>query len=166
MKPAPVTVAALMITGAVPVELMVTVSVTGAFTVTLPKAKLAGPTLSVGTGAFNSRTKVSVAFPALAVSETACAVVTGETFAVNCALVVLAWISAAGDTVTAALLLVSTTRKPAASAGALIVTVHRSVPVPPIDALLQEMPVSCGSPVPLRAIVAVALTEELLVTVN
>jgi hypothetical protein len=72
----------------------------------------------------------------------------------------------ADGTITAALLLDRVTLKPPASAGPLIVTVQRSVPVPPIDALLQERLVSLGAPVPLRGITAVLLTEELLVTVS
>jgi hypothetical protein len=45
-------------------------------------------------------------------------------------------------------------------------TVQRSVPAPVIDALLQEMLLSCAAPVPLRITAAVLLTEELLITVN
>ena len=104
--------------------------------------------------------------PALAVRLAACAVETGNTFAVNWALVAFVGTSAAGDIVTAALLLDRATLKPGASAGPLIVTMQRSAPEPVIDALLQEMPVSFGSPVPLRAITAVLLMEELLVMVN
>jgi hypothetical protein len=166
VKSAPETVAPLIVTGPVPTELSVTVCVTGVFTATLPKFTLATPTLSVGTGTFNWRAKLVLTMPALAVRLTVCAVETGDTLAVNCALVVFAWISAAVDTVTAALLLDKTTLKPAAGAGPLIVTVQRSVPVPPIDALLQEMPLSCGAPVPVSAITAVLLLEELLETVN
>jgi hypothetical protein len=160
-----------MVTGPVPVELIVTLSVTGVFTVKLPKAKLAGPTLSVSTGTFNSRAKVSVTVPALAVSVTACAIETGEKLAVNWALVSLAWINAAGDTVTAALLLDRPTLNPAAGAGSLMVTVQRSVPVPPIDALTHEIPLSCGAggesaaPVPLR-LIRVAPVEALLEMLN
>jgi hypothetical protein len=41
VKPVPVNVAELMVTGAVPVEVNVTGSVDGVFTVTLPNARLA-----------------------------------------------------------------------------------------------------------------------------
>jgi hypothetical protein len=166
VKPAPLTAAPLIVTGDVPVELTVTVCVVGVFTATLPKATLVTPILSVGAGTFNWRAKLVLTVPALAVRPTVCAVETGDTLAVNCALVAFAWTSAAGDTVTAALLLDRPTLKPAAGAGPLIVTVQRSVPVPPIDALLQKMPFSCGAPVPLRAITAELLIDELLVTVN
>ena len=73
VKPVPVNVAELMVTGAVPLELSVTGSVVGVFTVTLPNAKLAGLMLSVGTAAFSCRAKVFDTPPALAVRVTACA---------------------------------------------------------------------------------------------
>ena len=47
MKPVPLSVAELMVTGAVPVEVSVTGSVEAVFTVTLPNAKLAGLTVNV-----------------------------------------------------------------------------------------------------------------------
>ena len=50
VKPIPVNVAELMVTGAVPLELSVTGSVVGVFTVTLPNAKLAGLMLNCGFG--------------------------------------------------------------------------------------------------------------------
>ena len=166
MKPAPVTVAPLMVTGAVPTELRVIVCVAGVFTATLPKAKLASLMLSVGTGTFNWRVKLLVTVPALAVRVTVCAVGTGVTLAVNWAVVAFASTSATAATVTAGLLLDSATLKPPTGAGPLIVTVQRSVAVPLIDALLQVMPLSCGPPVPLRATTAELSVEELLVTVN
>ena len=53
-KPAPVTAAALTVTGAVPVEVKVTAcSVVAVFTATLPKVKLVALMLSAGTDAFN-----------------------------------------------------------------------------------------------------------------
>ena len=51
VKPVPVNVAELMVTGAVPLELSVTGSVVGVFTVTLPNAKLAGLTRQLRTRA-------------------------------------------------------------------------------------------------------------------
>jgi hypothetical protein len=122
--------------------------------------------LSVGTGTHNWRAKLVVTVPALAVRLAVCAVETGDTLAVNWAVVAFAAMKDADGTITAALLLDRVTLKPPASAGPLIVTVQRSVPVPPIDALLQERLVSLGAPVPLRGITAVLLTEELLVTVS
>ena len=104
--------------------------------------------------------------PALAVRVASCTVETSVTFTVNWALLVPVCTSAAVDIVTAALLFDRTTLKPGASAGPLIVTVQRSVAVPVIDAMAQEMPVSCGSPVPLRATTVELLPDELLVSVN
>ena len=48
MKPVPLSVAELMVTGAVPVELNVTGSVEAVFTVTLPNARLAGLIVNCG----------------------------------------------------------------------------------------------------------------------
>lgn len=53
VKPAPVTVAPLIVTAAVPIELTVTIWVEGVFTVTFPNATLVAPMLSVGTGTHN-----------------------------------------------------------------------------------------------------------------
>ena len=155
-----------MVRAAVPVELRVTVCVAGVFTGTLPKATLATLVLSTGAGTVNARVKVSVTLPAVAVRIAVCAVETGVTFTVNWALLVPVCTSAAGPVVTAGLLLDRTTLKPGASAGPLSVSVQRSVPVPPIDALAQVKPINCGSPVPLRATNVVLLAEELLVIVN
>jgi hypothetical protein len=166
LKSAPVTVAALTVTGAVPVELRVTVWVAGAFSDTLPKAMLVVLMLSVETGTVNCTVKVLVIGPAFAVMIAVWAVVTGVTFAVNCTLVVFACTRAAVVVATAALLLDMAILNPAAGAGPLKVKVHRSVPVPPIDALAQVKPARTGSPEPLSGIVAVLLVEELLETVN
>ena len=53
MKPVPVSVAALMVTGPVPVEVNVRPLVAGASTVVLPKARLVALKLSKGVVAFN-----------------------------------------------------------------------------------------------------------------
>ena len=71
-KPAPVTAAALMVTGTVPVEVKVTGwGVPAVFSTTLPNAKLVVLMLSAGTAAFNCRAKVLDTLPALAVIVTA-----------------------------------------------------------------------------------------------
>ena len=67
VKPTPLSVAALTVTAAVPVEDKVTVCVAGEFTITLPKATVVALMLSVGTAAFNCRAKVFETLPALAV---------------------------------------------------------------------------------------------------
>ena len=71
-KPAPVTAAALMVTGTVPVEVKVTGwGVAAVFSTTLPNAKLVVLMLSAGTAAFNCRAKGLDRPPALAVIVTA-----------------------------------------------------------------------------------------------
>src|SRR6202021_1181298 len=154
-----------MVTGAVPVEVNVTGSVDAVFTVTLPKARLAGLMVSVGTAAFNCRTKLRETPPALAVKVTGCAVVTDDTVAVTPALRALAGTTTVAGTVTAALLLVNDTLKPPLPAGPLSVTVQASLPAPVIDALLQDSALKVAAtavPVPVRPITAVPLVEEVL----
>ena len=144
VKPVPVNVAELMVTGAVPVEVSVTGSVDGVFTVTLPNARLAGLMVNVGTPAFSCRAKVLETPPALAVSVTACAVETDDTVAVNPAVLALAGTTTVAGTVTDALLLVTDTLKPPLPAGPLSVTVQASLPAPVIDALLQDTALKIG----------------------
>jgi hypothetical protein len=154
-----------MVTGAVPVEVSVTGSVDGVFTVTLPNARLAGLMVNVGTPAFNCRAKVLEMPPALAVRVTACAVETDDTVAVNPALLALAGTTTVAGTVTAALPLVRDTLKPPLPAGPLSVTVQASLPAPVIDALLQDSALRVAAtavPVPVRPITAVPLVEEVL----
>ena len=165
MKPVPLRVPELMVTGAVPVDVSVTGSVEAVFKVTLPNAKLAGLTVNVAAAAFNCRAKVLETPPALAVRVTACAVVTEDTVAVNPTLVALAGTTTVAGTVTAALLLVRPTLKPPLPAAALSVTVHASLPAPVIDALLQDNALNAAGtavPVPVRLTTAVPLVDELL----
>ena len=165
VKPVPLSVAELMVTGAVPVEVNVTGSVVGVFTVTLPNAKLAGLMLNVGTAAFSCRAKVLETPPALAVRVTACAVVTDVTVAVNPALVALAGTTTVAGTVTAVLLLVRPTLTPPLPAAELSVTVQLSLPAPVSEALLQVKELNVPEtavPVPLSPITAVPLVDELL----
>ena len=165
VKPVPVNVAELMVTGAVPVEVNVTGSVEGVFTVTLPKARLAGLMVNVGTPAFNCSAKLRETPPALAVRVTACPVETDDTAAVNPALLALAGTTTAAGTVTAPLLLARETLKPPLPAGPLSVTVQASLPEPVIDALLQDNTLKVAAtavPVPVRPITAVPLVEEVL----
>ena len=165
-KPAPVTVAPLMVTVAAPVEVKVTIWVAPTLIATFPKARLDVLVLRTGNAAFSWSAKLSVVVPALAVKLAVCAVGTPDTFNVNWPEVAFAATITAGGAITAALLLDRPTLKPPVGAGWPIVTVQTSVPVPVMDALLQEKPVSCGIPVPFRATTAGLLVEELLVTVN
>jgi hypothetical protein len=165
VKPVPLSVAELMVTGAVPVELNVTGSVEVVFTVTLPNARLVGLTVNVGNAVFSCSAKLLETLPALAVRVTACAVVTDDTVAVNPALVALAGTTIVAGTVTAALLLVRPTLKPPLPAAVVSVTVHASLPAPVIDALLQDNVLNAAGtvvPVPVRLTTAVPLVDELL----
>jgi hypothetical protein len=165
VNPVPVNVAELMVTGAVPLEVSVTGSVDGVFSVTLPNAALAGLMVNVGTAAFSCSAKVFDTPPVLAVRVTACAVVTEVTAAVKPALVALAGTTTATGTVTAVLLLLNPTLTPPLPAAELSVTVHVSFPAPVSDALLQERELNvpgAAVPVPLSPTTAVPLVDELL----
>lgn len=69
-KPVPLTLAALTVTGAVPVEDRVTVCVAGEFCITLPKAMLVALMLSVGTPVPSCSENVLATLLALAVRIT------------------------------------------------------------------------------------------------
>ncbi len=169
LKPVPVRVAELMVTGAVPVDVKVTDLVDAVFTVTLPKPTLVALTLRVGTNAFNCNAKDLVTLPALALSVTACAVLTDETVAANPALVALAGTDTLAGTAAAALLLDRFTLCPPLPAAALKVTVQLSDPEPVMEPLVHESPLNTGAvatPVPLRPISAVGLADELLAIVT
>jgi hypothetical protein len=135
----------------------------------LPNPTLVALMLSVGTGTFNCRAKVSETLPALAVRVTACAVPTDDTVALNPALVAFAGTVTVAGTVTAALLLDTLTHRPPLGAAALSVTVQASVPDPVMVPLPQESALNVAGatvPVPLRPITAVPLVEELLAMVS
>ena len=77
VKPVPVNVAELMVTGAVPLELSVTGNVVGVFTVTLPNARLAGLMVNCGFG-------TTVAVPVPLRLTTAVLLVDESLWIVNC----------------------------------------------------------------------------------
>jgi hypothetical protein len=68
VNPVPLTDPALMVMGAVPVEVIVTDCVAGVFRVTVPKATLLLPNVRVGVVAFSAKAKVFVTPPEVAVS--------------------------------------------------------------------------------------------------
>jgi hypothetical protein len=68
--------------------------------------------------------------------------------------------------VTEVLLLARLTLKPPVAAAAFRATVQVSVAAPVTEALAQVSPVSTGTPVPVRATVAVGLVDEVLVMAN
>jgi hypothetical protein len=96
-------------------------------------------------------------------------VATGETVAVNPALVEFAGMVTVAGTVTAALLLDSATLSPPLPAAEVSVTVQTSVPDPVMDPLMQESALNAAGAavlVPLRPITAVPLVEELLLMLS
>jgi hypothetical protein len=166
VKPPPVTVAALTVTAAVPVEDRITDCVAAVFTFTLPKATLAVLRLSVICDAPSCRPKVSVTLPALAIRVTACATFTAETVAAKVALVAPAATVTETGTVTAALFVARLTVNPPLGAAAFSVTVQLSVPAPVIDPLVQLSPLSTGTPMPSSPTFFEAPSTELLVSVS
>ena len=87
----------------------------------------------------------------------------------NPAVVAFAGTVTVAGTVTAALLLDRLTLSPPLGAAALSLTVQASVPDPVMDPPLQESAFNAAGaavPVPLRAMIALALIEELLAMVN
>jgi hypothetical protein len=166
VKPAPATVAALMVTGDVPVEDRVSVWLEAAFTLTLPMARLAGLTLNVDTPAFSCRLNVVATLLALAVNVTACAVLTVETVAVKLADVVPPVTVTLAGTVTAELLLARLTVKPLLAAAVFRNTVQLSDPAPVIDPLVQLRRFNTGNPAPVRLITVEVPPDELLVSVS
>jgi len=151
------------------VEVSVTDCCAAVITCTFPKARLAALMLSIGTAAFNCRAKLLETLPALAVSVTACADPTDDTIAVNPVLVAFAGTVTVAGTLIAGLLLDRLTLSPPLGAAALSVTVQASVPDPVMDPLLQESAFNAAGaavPVPLRAMIALALIDELLAMVS
>jgi hypothetical protein len=71
VKPAPVSVAPLIVTGTVPAEVKVTDCVADVLTSTSPNATLVALMLSASIAAFNSSAKLLTTLPALAVIVTA-----------------------------------------------------------------------------------------------
>jgi hypothetical protein len=167
-KPGPATVAELMVTGAVPVEVRIRGLVDVVFSATLPNAMVVALIPRVGVAAFNCRAKLAVTVPTLAVSVTACAVVTAETAAANLAVVALAGTVIVAGTATAVLLLERFTLRPPVGAGPVSVTLQASVPAPVKDEVLQKrvLKVPAETPVPLSEMFAVLLVDELLTMVN
>ena len=175
VNPAPVRVAALIVTGKEPEDVRVTDRVAEVLTGTAPKATLVALMLNVAIAAFNCRVKFFVTPPALAVIVTACAVATEEILAVNEALVEFAGTVTELGTVASELLLDRFTATPLCAA-AVRVTVHASVPDPVIDPLLHDSALNSAepvpgepvllAPVPLKLITCGAVVKELFAIAN
>jgi uncharacterized protein (DUF2237 family) len=167
-NPVPDRLPALMLNGAVPLEVRITDCVAGVLTSTLPKPMLEPLTERVLTPAFSWRDAVRVTLPAVAVMVAVCVVVTAEAVAVKAAVVdPLDTVTDAG-TVTALLLLVRFTVRPPLVAAEVRVAVQASVAAPVRVPLAHEMALSAGGawPVPLRLTVAVPPEVALLVMVS
>jgi hypothetical protein len=166
VKPVPLIDGELTATGEPPVEVSVTDCVVGVFRLTSPKEMLVVLMVSVGVDALNCSVKFSETLPARAVNVTVAALENAETVAEKLAVVAPAATVTEVGTETELLLLARPTVNPPLGAAALTVTVQLSVPAPVIEALVQESPVSTGTPVPLKAIVVEVPAEELLDKVN
>ena len=138
LKPAPVTLPALMVSAAVPEEVSVTDCVAGVFRSTLPKAMLFDPRVSAAVTAFNVMPKVFATPPAVAVNTAVCVELTAEMFAVKPALLAPAGTVTEVGTVKALLLLDRLTASPPVPAAPDRLTVQASLPAPVIVALLQD----------------------------
>jgi len=152
----------LIVSAAVPLEVIVTGRVEAVFRFTLAKDRLLALKVIEGTAAFSCNAKLVEALPALAVSVAVWAVLTAETVAENAALVAPAAIVTAAGTDTAELLEERLTVNPPSGAAPFRLTVQLSVPEPVIEELEQESELSVAMPVPLRAMVAVPPDEALL----
>lgn len=165
-KPAPVSVAALTVTAAVPVEERVRDCEDVEFTETAPKLRLEELMLSVGTEAPSCKAKDWDALPKLAVSVADCAEETAETAAVKLAPIAPAAIVTAEGTTTEELLLSRAIASPPLAAAAFRVTVQASLPAPVIVEFAQERAASTGTPAPERLRVIELPEDELLARVS
>jgi hypothetical protein len=136
-KPVPATVAPLIVTGAVPEDVRVTVFVAVVFSASAPNATLVLLKVKPGAVAFSVSAKVFEIPPAVAVSVAVWFEVTAVAVAVKLALVAPAAIVTDAGTVTAPLLLDNVTVV-AVVAAAVSATVQASVPAPISDPLLHD----------------------------
>jgi hypothetical protein len=166
LYPAPDIETEFTVNTAVPVDERVKVCAAVVFTFRLPKERLELLRFKVGTDEPNWMAKVWATLPMLAVNVTVCEELTAEAVAVKPALAAPAGTVTEAGTVTPVLLLDRLTTNPPVGAAAFSVTVQLSVPVPVIEPLLQLTAVSTGTPVPVKPMVEVDPTEELLVTIN
>ena len=176
VKPVPDSAAALMVTGAVPVDVNVSNFVEAMLTATLPKLMLVELALSAGTVAavaFNCSEKLLELLFADAVKFTVCVEVTADTVALKLAVVALAATVTVTGTVTAPLSLLRLTLCPPLPAAPLKVTVQGTVPAPGMDPVLHENPLTVIAgvsadffPTPCSLTAAVGLVVELLAIVT
>ena len=168
-KPAPVSVAELIVTAAAPVEVKVTVCVVAVFTATLPNVTVVVLRLSPGVATLTWMLKVWDAPPAVAVTTAVWEVETAAMVAEKLAVVAPAATVIEVGTVTAALLLDKLTAVPPLAAAALRVTEQESVAGPTTEPLVQVKALTEGAaeaPVPLKLTTALPLVAESLAIVS
>lgn len=181
-KPAPLTVAAVTVSGALPVENTVTdCGVACDLTVTSPNDRLLALRLIAGVplldcAGLSCRLKVAELVPRVALTVAVCAALTAAAVSVKFALLALAGTATLAGTTTAESLLERLMVLPPVPTAALSVMEQLSVPPPVMVALLQETAVTVGSgagdgfvaavvPIPLRVTV-IGPEVELLATVS
>lgn len=166
VKPTPVSVAELTVTGRLPVELNVNCWLIALLTIWFPNAMLPALTLSVCTAAFSCRATDDDVLPTLAVKVAVCVVLTDATVAVNDALEAPAATVTRAGAVTATLLLATLTFAPPLGAAAFNVTLQASDPEPVKDELAQESPLATTVPVPLKLSAVAEPVDESLAKIS
>lgn len=139
LNPVPATEPELIVSAAVPVELISTDCVDVVFRFTFPNATLVLPIDQAALPAFSWIEVAFVTPLALAVIVAVCVVLTAEALAPNDALTAPAGIVTEAGTVSAVLLLARATANPPLGAAAVRLTEHASDAAPVSDPLLHEM---------------------------
>lgn len=139
LNPVPATEPELIVSAAVPVDLIRTDCVDVVFRFTLPNATLVLPIDHAALPAFSWMEVALVTPLALAVIVAVCVVLTAEAVAPNDALTAPAGIVSEAGTVSAVLLLASATANPPLGAAAVRLTEHASDAAPVSDPLLHEI---------------------------
>jgi len=143
-RPAPLAVAAEIVTGRSPLEVKVRGRVESPPMATFPKDRLSGLTLSVGTVEASCSVKLFEAPPPVAVNVTVCAVDTGKKAAVKLAVLDPCGTPTVTGTTTAAELLARLTLWATADTAELKVTLHATWPAPLTEEVAQLTPETEG----------------------
>ena len=151
VNPGPLTETPLIVSATVPDDVTVTACVVGVLSAWVPNATFVVLRLRTGTDAISCSAKVPETPPTVAVSVTVCVVLTADAVTANPALHEPVGAVTEAGTVTALLLVPSTTVSGPADCP-VNVTVHQTEPAPVTDAPLHEKPSTPGCPVPLSAI--------------
>jgi hypothetical protein len=152
-KPLPDTTIELTVTGAVPVDVSVSICVVELFTVTAPKATLLAFALNAGVPALSCRETLFAEPPVVAVMTADCELLTEDTFAVKAAVDAAAGTVTEPGTLTELLLLERLTLTPPVGADPERLTVQASASEPVTEVLPQATELIVGValvPVPLR----------------